>query len=48
MDLQKGIERYLNWIRDQVDVRDYFSAAETQLRSKGIIQPVDRAASTHN
>ncbi len=48
VDLQEGIERYLNWIRDQVDVSDYFSAAEKQLRSKGIIQPVDRAVSTHN
>ncbi len=45
VDLQKGIERYLDWIRDQADVSDYFSAAETQLRAKGIIQPVNRAAS---
>ena len=43
VDLQTGIERYLNWIRGQADVNDYFSAAETELRSKGIIQTIDRA-----
>jgi dTDP-L-rhamnose 4-epimerase len=43
VDLQTGIERYLNWIRDQADVNDYFSAAETQLRSKGLIQKIDKA-----
>jgi dTDP-L-rhamnose 4-epimerase len=43
VDLQTGIERYLNWIRGQADVNDYFSAAETELRSKGIIQAIDRA-----
>ena len=30
-------ERYLEWIRAQSDVRDYFSEAETILRSKGIV-----------
>ena len=44
VDLQTGIERYLNWIRDQGDVNEYFSAAETTLRSKGMVQKVDRAA----
>jgi dTDP-L-rhamnose 4-epimerase len=43
VDLQTGIERYLNWIREQSDVNDYFSAAETQLRSKGIIQTINKA-----
>jgi len=42
VDLQRGIERYLNWIREQADVNDYFSSAETQLRSKGIIQTIDQ------
>lgn len=42
VQLQTGIERYLNWIREQADVSDYFSAAETQLRSKGIIQPINK------
>ncbi|HEU4509571.1 MAG TPA: NAD-dependent epimerase/dehydratase family protein [Pyrinomonadaceae bacterium] len=41
--LETGIERYLNWIRGQGDVEDYFSAAETMLRSKGMVQkPVTR------
>lgn len=43
VDLQEGIERYLSWIRDQTDVSDYFTAAETSLRSKGIVQKVDKA-----
>src|SRR5438034_7667094 len=37
VDLTTGIERYLDWIRLQCDVRDYFSEAETILRSKGIV-----------
>src|SRR6266436_5682213 len=37
VDLTTGIERYLEWIRAQSDVRDYFSEAETILRSKGIV-----------
>src|SRR5438094_4609572 len=37
IDLTTGIERYLDWIRLQSDVRDYFSEAETILRSKGIV-----------
>jgi len=44
VDLETGIERYLNWIRAQAVVRDYFAAAETGLRSKGIIQSTVRAA----
>ncbi len=46
VDLPKGIERYLSWIRKQADVVDYFSAAETGLRSKGMVQNVDRAAAS--
>lgn len=42
VDLQKGIERYLSWIRDQGDVSDYFTAAETGLRSKGMVQKINR------
>jgi dTDP-L-rhamnose 4-epimerase len=37
VDLRTGIECYLEWIRGQSDVRDYFSEAETILRSKGIV-----------
>jgi len=42
VDLAEGIERYLDWIRKQSDVRDYFSEAETVLRNKGIVQKVGR------
>ena len=38
--LAEGIGRYLDWIRAQADVRDYFSEAEDILRSKGIIHQV--------
>ncbi len=40
VDLATGINRYLEWIRRQSDVRDYFSEAETILRDKGIVQKV--------
>ncbi|HEV8431271.1 MAG TPA: NAD-dependent epimerase/dehydratase family protein [Pyrinomonadaceae bacterium] len=40
VELQKGIERYLIWIRAQGDVHDYFSAAERGLHSKGMVQKV--------
>jgi dTDP-L-rhamnose 4-epimerase len=40
VDLASGIERYLNWIRQQADVRDYFSEAAGVLRSKGIVHRV--------
>ena len=39
--LEEGIERYLGWIRQQGNVRDYFGAAEPVLRKKGILQKVD-------
>jgi dTDP-L-rhamnose 4-epimerase len=38
--LETGIGRYLDWIRAQSDVRDYFAAAETALRAKGIVHRV--------
>jgi dTDP-L-rhamnose 4-epimerase len=40
VDLAKGIGRYLDWIRGQGDVRDYFSEAADILRSKGIVHRV--------
>jgi dTDP-L-rhamnose 4-epimerase len=40
VDLATGIGRYLDWIRSQTDVRDYFSEAETILKSKGIVHQV--------
>src|SRR3954470_15016399 len=40
VDLAAGIRRYLDWIRQQSDVRDYFSEAADILRSKGIVHRV--------
>ncbi len=44
VDLASGLRRYLDWIRAQSDVRDYFSEAATILRDKGIVH---RVKSTH-
>ena len=40
VDLATGIRRYLDWISQQSDVRDYFSEAANILRSKGIVHRV--------
>ena len=40
VDLAEGIDRYLDWIRSQSDVRDYFSEASETLRNKGIVHRV--------
>jgi dTDP-L-rhamnose 4-epimerase len=40
VDLATGIERYLEWIRTQDDVRDYFAAAERVLREKQVVYQV--------
>jgi dTDP-L-rhamnose 4-epimerase len=40
VDLATGLARYLDWIRGQADVRDYFSEASTILREKGIVHKV--------
>ncbi len=40
VDLATGIARYLDWIRTQSDVRDYFSEAADILRQKGIVHRV--------
>jgi dTDP-L-rhamnose 4-epimerase len=42
VDLATGIGRYLDWIRGQSDVHDYFSEASTILRSKGIVHLAER------
>ncbi len=42
VDLASGIERYLDWIRTQQNVRDYFSEAAEVLRHKGIVHRVAR------
>ena len=39
--LEEGIERYLEWIRQQGKIRDYFAAAEPILRKKGILRKID-------
>ena len=40
VDLAEGIERYLEWIKSQGDVRDYFAEAEEILRRKQIVHKV--------
>lgn len=40
VDLAEGIRRYVDWIRTQSDIRDYFSEAAKILRSKGIVHRV--------
>ena len=40
VDLEQGIDRYLDWIRSQSDVRDYFREAAEILRRKGIVHRV--------
>src|SRR5256885_6611394 len=42
VELATGIGRYLDWIRAQTDIRDYFSEAEKILRNKGIVHKVNR------
>ncbi len=44
VDLAEGIARYLDWIRAQSDVRDYFSKAAEILRSKGIVHKVQNVS----
>jgi dTDP-L-rhamnose 4-epimerase len=38
--LEEGIARYIDWIKSQMDVRDYFASIEAGLRAKGIVQQV--------
>jgi len=38
--IEQGIERYIDWIKTQGAVEDYFSRAEAGLRAKGIVQSV--------
>jgi dTDP-L-rhamnose 4-epimerase len=42
VDLAIGIGRYLDWIRTQRDVRDYFTQAAAILRDKGIVHKVHK------
>ena len=43
VQLQSGIERYIAWIRDQGDVRDYFADAEKVLRAKSIVHEIGQS-----
>ncbi|HEU0272926.1 MAG TPA: NAD-dependent epimerase/dehydratase family protein [Candidatus Udaeobacter sp.] len=38
--LMEGIGRYIDWIREQSDIRDYFSEASQILKRKGIVHRV--------
>ena len=40
VEIADGIQRYIEWIKSQTDVRDYFSEAEQILKSKGIVHQV--------
>ena len=44
VNLTEGIQRYIDWIRTQSDIRDYFSEAEKILRNKGVVHKVQKAA----
>jgi dTDP-L-rhamnose 4-epimerase len=41
VSLADGIRRYIEWIGQQMDVRDYFASAEQLLRVKGIVHRVE-------
>jgi dTDP-L-rhamnose 4-epimerase len=41
--IEQGIARYIDWIKTQGAVEDYFSKAEAGLRAKGIVQSVQSA-----
>ena len=40
VDLNEGISLYIDWIRKQSDIRDYFSEASEILKNKGIVHRV--------
>jgi dTDP-L-rhamnose 4-epimerase len=42
VDLTEGIARYIDWIRAQSDIRDYFSEASEILKNNGIVHRVAR------
>jgi len=42
IELSEGITRYIDWIRAQSDIRDYFSEASEILKNKGIVHRVAR------
>ena len=44
VDLAEGIQRYIDWIRTQSDIRDYFSQAADLLRKKGIVHKAEKVS----
>jgi len=42
VDLSEGIARYIDWIRTQSDIRDYFREASEILKNKGIVHQAAR------
>jgi dTDP-L-rhamnose 4-epimerase len=44
VDIEEGINRYVDWIRSQGDVKDYFGSAERILRQKGILHKIQPMA----
>ena len=42
VELADGIQRYIDWIKGQADVRDYFSEAEQILKRKGIVHRAEK------
>src|SRR5438046_990530 len=44
VDLSKGIGRYIDWVRAQSDIRDYFSEASEIWKNTGIVQRATRRA----
>ena len=47
VNLATGIGRYLDWIRTQTDVREYFAEAENLLRAKGIVHKIPNSQEHH-
>jgi len=43
-NLEQGIERYLDWIRSQGEIKDYFAAAERALRRRKVVKPASGRA----
>ena len=48
VELHSGIKRYIEWIRDQGDVHDYFAEAEKVLRTKSIVHEVGSTGDSAN
>jgi len=44
VELEEGIQRYIDWIRSQSDIRDYFSEAADLLRKKGIVHKAEKVS----